>query len=84
MHTVQLLAIIPSSAATTRRDFRRRRDFFASMGTVFEHGKGLKSRLVVADEDGIKRVLNVVGPSVSEDIVKIGQFIVKDLRYWYL
>ena len=26
--------------------------FFASMGTVFEHGNGLKSRLVVADEDG--------------------------------
>ena len=39
---------IPSSSATTRRDFRTRRDFFA----VFEHGNGLKYRLVVADEDG--------------------------------
>ena len=36
----------------TRRDFRRVRAFFASMGTLFEHGNGLKSRLVVADEDG--------------------------------
>ena len=35
----------------TRRDFRTRRDFFASMGTAFEHGNGQNSRLVVADED---------------------------------
>ena len=45
--------IVPSLAATTRRDFRTRRDFFASMETAFEHGNGLKSRLVVAVEDGI-------------------------------
>ena len=43
---------LPFSAATTRRDFRTRRDFFASMETVFEHENGLKSRLVVAAEDG--------------------------------
>ena len=37
---------MPSSAVTTRRDFRTtRRDFFASIKTVFEHGNGLKSRL---------------------------------------
>ena len=44
---------LPSSSAQTRRDFRTRRDFFASMETVFEHGNGLNSRLVVADEDNI-------------------------------
>ena len=45
---------MPSSAATTVRDFKTIRDFFASMETVFEHGNGRKSRLVVAAEDGIK------------------------------
>ena len=37
-----------------RRDFRKTRDFFASMGTVFEHENGLKSRLAVAAEDDIE------------------------------
>ena len=49
---------LPFSAATTRRDFRTRRDFFASMETVFEHENGLKSRLVVAAEDGNCLLLN--------------------------
>ena len=47
------LSLLPSSFATTRRDFRTRRDFFASMGTAFKHGHGLNSRLVAADEDNI-------------------------------
>ena len=37
----------------TRQDFRTRRVSFAEMATVFEHGNGLKSRLVVAAEDDI-------------------------------
>ena len=52
------LIYLPSSAVAKRRDFRTRRDFFASMETVFEHGNGLESRLIVAAEDGISHLLS--------------------------
>ena len=52
LNDIALKQYLPFSSVTTRRDFRTRRDFFASMGTAaFEHGNGLNSRLVVADQD---------------------------------